>query len=234
MQIRINPEIFEQWPATTIGVVVALGIDRDAAATEALAIASAADQTIVDRLRTVDHERIGSWRDVYTKFGAKPRSYQCSVERLLKRSIDAGNLPRVSPLVDIGNAISVLHVLPTGVEDVDKLSNYLELRFASGGEAAVTVIGETEARTPKPGEVIYADSVGVVCRRWNWKETPRTMVSATTVNAAFIFEITRDEDARALDSAVHRVVEIFERSAQSCTKFMLNQRTPNFTVCSDA
>ncbi|MER8772928.1 hypothetical protein NKH63_30220 [Mesorhizobium sp. M0960] len=33
---------------------------------------------------------------------------------------------------------------------------------------------------PEPGEVIWCDDAGVTCRRWNWRQGRRTMVTVDT------------------------------------------------------
>lgn len=61
---------------------------------------------------------VAAWRDCYRSFGAKPQRTRNSVEALLRR-VESG-LPRVNRLTDIYNAISVLHQLPVGGEDLNR------------------------------------------------------------------------------------------------------------------
>ena len=73
------------------------------------------------------------------------------------------------------------------------------------------LLGEPEARPPKPGEVIYRDRAGAICRRWNWKEADRTKLTEATRNAVLVVEgmppVTRDELAAALEELAKRVRE---------------------------
>ena len=62
------------------------------------------------------------------------------------------------------------------------------LTFATGDEPPVHLLGEPEARAPKPGEVIYRDDLGTLCRRWNWKEAERTKLTAATRHAFLVIE----------------------------------------------
>ena len=72
------------------------------------------------------------------------------------------------------------------------------------------LLGEAEERSPKPGEVIYKDELGAICRRWNWKEADRTKLTEETRNAVLVLEaippITKPElegAANSLSRLVH-------------------------------
>jgi DNA/RNA-binding domain of Phe-tRNA-synthetase-like protein len=52
----------------------------------------------------------------------------------------------------------------------------------------VRLLGEPEERPPYPGEVIYKDDLGALCRRWNWKEADRTKLTPETRRAILVFE----------------------------------------------
>ena len=38
------------------------------------------------------------------------------------------------------------------------------------------------------GEVVWRDDEGVTCRRWNWRQTPRTRISVATTDIWFVLE----------------------------------------------
>jgi len=47
----------------------------------------------------------------------------------------------------------------------------------------------SEAREEaRPGEVIYRDDQGVLCRRWNWRECDRTKMTGDTRNVCLVVE----------------------------------------------
>ncbi|MGW8704697.1 B3/B4 domain-containing protein [Brevundimonas sp. NPDC055812] len=62
---------------------------------------------------------LDAWRDAYRAFGGKPQRTPCSVEALRKRAQRDGNLPPVSAVVDLYNAVSLRYALPIGGEDAD-------------------------------------------------------------------------------------------------------------------
>ncbi|MFF7178684.1 phenylalanine--tRNA ligase beta subunit-related protein [Streptomyces sp. NPDC008121] len=141
---------------------------------------------------------IAAWRAAYSAFGAKPSRTRNSAEALAKRALADGGLPRINRLVDAYNAISVAHLIPVGGEDLDRIQGEMRLLRAAGDEPFVTMAGgEETVEHPEPGEIVWRDDAGVTCRRWNWRQGPRTRIEETTVNAIFLLEslapMTHDE-----------------------------------------
>jgi DNA/RNA-binding domain of Phe-tRNA-synthetase-like protein len=129
---------------------------------------------------------IAAWRAAYRGFGVKKTSYRSSVERLIKRVLAGGELPRINGLVDLYNCVSLTYGQCLGADDFDKTSGDLAFRFARGGDTFVDMSaepGEHPNDPPKDGEVVYADSRHVLCRRWNWRQDARTVVTPETKNA---------------------------------------------------
>lgn len=122
---------------------------------------------------------IAAWREAYRSFGAKPQRTRNSVEALLRRA-ETG-LPHVNRLTDIYNAVSVLHQIPLGGEDLNCYAAPPRLLRAMGTEAFDTAAGgEAVVEYPEPGEVVWCDDEGVTCRRWNWRQARRTQLRADT------------------------------------------------------
>jgi DNA/RNA-binding domain of Phe-tRNA-synthetase-like protein len=60
---------------------------------------------------------------------------------------------------------------------------------ASGEEPFETTRdGQQTIETVEPGEVIWRDDRGVTCRRWNWRQTPRTRLDVGTTAMWFVLE----------------------------------------------
>jgi len=150
--------------------------------------------TAVDEL-----PHVAAWRAAYRAFGAKPQRTRNSVEALLRRA-EAG-LPRVNRLTDIYNAVSVLHQIPLGGEDLNCYIGPPRLLRADGTEVFDTVAGgEAAVEHPEPGEVVWCDDTGVTCRRWNWRQARRTQLRDDTTAALFILDVldpVTDDDAIA-------------------------------------
>jgi DNA/RNA-binding domain of Phe-tRNA-synthetase-like protein len=130
---------------------------------------------------------IAAWREAYRAFGAKPQRTRNSVEALMRRA--ASGLPRVNRLTDIYNAVSVLHQLPLGGEDLTRYTGAPQLIRATGTEPFdTTADGATVIEHPEPGEVVWCDDAGVTCRRWNWRQARRTQLRDDTTTALFIMD----------------------------------------------
>jgi DNA/RNA-binding domain of Phe-tRNA-synthetase-like protein len=130
---------------------------------------------------------VAAWREAYKAFGTKPQRFRNSLEALLRRV--EGGLPRVNRLTDIYNAISVIHQVPLGGEDLDRYAGPPRLIRATGDEPFdTTADGEEVVEHPEPGEIVWCDDTGVTCRRWNWRQARRTGLTDTTTTAIFIMD----------------------------------------------
>ena len=127
---------------------------------------------------------VAAWRAAYKGFGIKQTRYRSSVERLVKNVLAGRPLARVNSFVDLYNAVSLAHVLPLGADDFDKLTPPFAFRYAREGDSFIDMAeaGE-EPEAPKPGEVVFADAAHVLCRRWNWRQDARTIVTPQTKRA---------------------------------------------------
>jgi len=143
ISLAISAEVAEAFPGYRAGVVWADGL----AGAPASALPDVAPAPL-------DHPHLAAWRDAFRSFGAK--RHRCSAEALIAR----GELPRINPLVDRYNAVSVRWAVPVGGEDLDHVVPPVRLIFATGDEPF-----DGDSEHPRAGEVVWADAVGVTCRR---------------------------------------------------------------------
>jgi DNA/RNA-binding domain of Phe-tRNA-synthetase-like protein len=143
---------------------------------------------------------VAAWREAYRAFGAKPKRTRNSLEALLRRA--ASGLPRVNRLTDIYNAVSVLHQIPLGGEDLACYAGPPRLVRAAGDELFDTVAdGIAVTEHPEAGEVVWRDDAGVTCRRWNWRQARRTQLREDTTTALFILDALDPVTGEALHAA---------------------------------
>ena len=210
---QVDPEVFALRPdyramlLAVDGVVAGPSDDRSDALLQAAERAAA---NAIGDLRVEDLPHVASWRDAYRAFGAKPQRTRNSLEALLRRSPDG--LPRVNQLTDVYNAISVMHQVPVGGEDLARYVGAPRLSRATGVEVFATVAGGADVvEHPDPGEVVWCDDEGVTCRRWNWRQGRRTQLTEQTTSALFILDALDPMSDDALDAATDDLVTQLER-----------------------
>ena len=177
----------------------------DSASDELLRRAEAAVRQQLRDQPTEELPHIAAWREAYRAFGAKPQRTRNSVEALSRRA--EGGLPRINRLTDLYNAVSVLHQLPVGGEDLSRYCGAPQLIRATGSEPFDTVadgVGVTEH--PDAGEVVWCDDAGVTCRRWNWRQARRTQLTENTTTALFILDALDPMTGEQLNDAADDLV----------------------------
>src|SRR5689334_17008552 len=143
---------------------------------------------------------VAAWREAYRAFGAKPQRTRNSLEALLRRA--PSGLPRVNRLTDCYNAVSVLHQIPVGGEDLTRYTGVPRLTRATGDEPFdTTADGVAVIEHPDSGEVVWCDDAGVTCRRWNWRQARRTQLREDTTTALFILDALDPVTGEALHAA---------------------------------
>jgi DNA/RNA-binding domain of Phe-tRNA-synthetase-like protein len=153
---------------------------------------------------------VAAWREAYRAFGAKPQRTRNSLEALLRRA--ASGLPRVNRLTDCYNAVSVLHQIPVGGEDLTRYAGPPRLIRAAGDEPFDTAAdGVPVIEHPDPGEVVWCDDAGVTCRRWNWRQARRTQLRQDTSTALFILDALHPVTGQALHAAADDLLARLDR-----------------------
>lgn len=199
---RIEDDFWALFPEARIGTILARRLDNRRGAEEARRLLDGAARAAAATLgeeEVADHAAVAPWRAAYRAFGAKPSKYRSSIEGLL-RSAKGGGVRSVNPLVDLYNAVSLRHGLPCGGEDLAAVRGAIRLGRAEGGEAFVP-LGAAEPAPPWPGEVVYRDDEGVICRAWNWREAERTKLTDATRDAFLCLEALPSAGRERLEAA---------------------------------
>jgi DNA/RNA-binding domain of Phe-tRNA-synthetase-like protein len=170
---------------------------------------------------------IAVWRRAYRAFGIKKTSYRSSVERLVKNVLAGRELPEINSFVDAYNAVSLKHVMPAGADDLDRVAGDLAFRYSRPGDSFVDMaVGEEGSDAPaddppKEGEVVYADAEKVLCRRWNWRQDARSLVTPSTRRAVVTVQFNGAGD---FDAAVADLVDLIGRFAGGRTAIAIADR----------
>ena len=76
--------------------------------------------------------------------------------------------------------------------------------MAAGEDGA----GASAEDPPKEGEVVYADAEKVLCRRWNWRQDARSLVTPETRRAVVTLQANGEG---ALEAAIDDLVDLAGR-----------------------
>lgn len=165
----------------------------------------------VNRLSQVSEGQmpeVSAWRRAYSQMGLKPTKYRSAAEALLRRFKREEDLPRLHPLVDLCNAVSLAFALPVAVFDLARVDSYLEVRHADGSEKYQAFSGQVEH--PDPNEIIFADAAGQVhARRWTFRQSRRSVIGPETARVLIVSEAlheSAESDVRSLIDALEEEI----------------------------
>lgn len=184
MFFSIQRELFDVLPDLTIGVVVAKGVDNRHSSSE---IEELLDQTISELKKNFniekpqDHPRIKPWRTAFSKLGISGSKFPSSIESMTRRILRGDPFPRINPLVDLYNSISLKYLVPMGGHDIDTLKGDIYLKFAEGWERFTPMGGDETMIVPK-GELVYRDAQDVLTRNWVWRQCEKDKATENTKN----------------------------------------------------
>jgi DNA/RNA-binding domain of Phe-tRNA-synthetase-like protein len=195
----ISDEIFSLFPEYVRGVVLAYDVTITKSPPSLTEMLRAAEASVRGRLSLEEltaHPRIASWREAFRKAGIKPSEFRASIEAMTRRVLRQQELPSINALVDIGNILSLRHLLPIGSHAIDVLTRDITLCKASGEEEFVP-FGSEHAEHPDPGEIVFKEGNTVLTRRWSWRQGNHTLTLPTTtaveINVDGLSPVTEEE-----------------------------------------
>ncbi|MEV7796618.1 phenylalanine--tRNA ligase beta subunit-related protein [Streptomyces sp. NPDC087512] len=231
---RISPAVADAFPDTLVAVVTATGLRGHGPWPATVAALEDLERRLADgtwRPADENDPRIEAWHTAYRSFGTNPRRVRPSVDALGRRTAKRGTLPRINPAVDSYNAVSVRHGLPAGAFDLGHVTGDVEIRHADGTET-FTPLGEPDATEhPGPGEIVYADSTGVLTRHWNHRDAHRTRVTEDSAHVAFVLEtVAATRDGHLLETAADDLRDLLRPHCENTTVHHLGPARPETTV----
>jgi DNA/RNA-binding domain of Phe-tRNA-synthetase-like protein len=178
MRFSVDEKLFTLFPGLKIGALVCeidntkYGEDRLEAILEEIRNGFSSD-------KPQDHSHIKVWREAFRKLGIPAAKYYSSIESLLRRVLKGGPFPRINPIVDLYNAMSLKYLVPIGGHDIGPLDGDIALAFATGNEP-FTPMDTGEQEFVDEGEVVYKDEKEVLTRRWVWRQSNKDKTTAAT------------------------------------------------------
>jgi DNA/RNA-binding domain of Phe-tRNA-synthetase-like protein len=210
MEYQIASDIFGAYPGYSRGVVVVCDADNRRDGSKLELQLRAEEEHVRQHLGTgplVERAEVACWREAYRRFGAKPSEHRSSIESMLRRVLKPGRLQSINLLVDIGNIVSLRHLLPAGVHPLPETEPGLQLRGALPGDRFAPPDGSA-AEAPPPGEVVFAHGATVLTRRWTWRQAAGTQTLAHTRDVFFNIDGLPPADEARVRAAMRDIEEL--------------------------
>jgi DNA/RNA-binding domain of Phe-tRNA-synthetase-like protein len=231
MRFRHAETVWAACPELSSGALYAAGVDASADTGPRAAAYTARAAARLARATEGEFPEVLAWRRTFTRMGVKPTQYRCASESLLRRLRKEGSLPRIHPLVDLCNALSVAYGVPVAVLDADRIAGpLLEVRPARGDETYTAFGGGAEH--PAPGEVTFVDSAGRAhARRWTHRQSGYSAVGERTGRVLVVAEAMHDGGAEMLSELLKTVEEeVAAHWSAVTTTALLTPDAPEFVL----
>jgi DNA/RNA-binding domain of Phe-tRNA-synthetase-like protein len=233
VHFRHSEDIWRDFRELVPGVLALDGIASDASVGERVARFTAIAEARLAATPEGELPEIRAWRRAFSRMGLKPTQYRCASEALLRRFRKEGALPRIHPLIDLCNAVSLAFAIPVAVFDLARIADYVEVRRAAGSETYLAFSGEIEQ--PEPHEVIFADGAGRAhARRWTNRQSAYSAVrdetSAVLVVAEALHESAPADVGRLTDALASEIQSIWSTTPEVA---ILTASAPRFELSND-
>jgi len=229
----IADEVFGLFPGYVRGIVLAFDVSNGESPQELVQLLRAEEASVRKRLileGLAEHPQIASWREAFRSFGAKPSKFRSSIEGLIRRVLRNQELPSINALVDIGNLLSLRHLVPTGGHAIDVVTGDITLRLATGEEEFIP-FGSEEVEHPVPGEVIFVEGKTVLTRRWSWRQANHTLTLPATKAIEFNVDGLPPVKESEVKTICEEVIELVERFCGGRTRFeILSKENPGMKL----
>jgi len=221
--LRIADEVFSRFPGYIRGVVLAYGLSNKESSDELISLLRSAEASVREKVnieKLAEHPRMAPWREAYRSFGAKPTKFRPSMEAMARRVLRNQELPSINTLVDIGNIVSLSHLVPVGGHAIDVVKEDIMLRPAKGDET-FTPFGSDQVENPLPGEIIFVEGTAVLTRRWTWRQANHTLVTLTTSAIEINVDGLPPVAASEVEKACQEIEELVKKFCGGRTRYQI-------------
>ncbi len=210
MRFSIQKELFDILPDLTIGMAVAGDLDNTHPSKE---IDDLLTRSVEEMKRNFvgdkaqEHPRIKPWRTTFSKLGISGSKFQSSIEAMARRVLKGDPFPKINPLVDLYNSVSLKYLVPMGGHDLDTLEGNIYLRFAEGWEP-FTPMGGGETMTVPKGELVYRDDREVLTRNWVWRQCEKDKATERTKNIFIPIDVLGEVGKDRADEIIRELLQL--------------------------
>lgn len=187
LQFRMAPEVTAKGVSGCYSLLI--GIDqRDA---DAAAISAFVDQAVATAQEKAGDETVqadlAGYDTLHRAFGVPTRKLFAAPQTLMRYVMKRGDIPRIAPLVDLYNAVSLETGLALGAHDARQIEGDVSLRLTSGSERFHPV-GANASEAVRPGEYAYIDDANDVLCRLEVRQVEKTKVTPVTTDLFLIVQ----------------------------------------------
>ncbi|WGX76561.1 phenylalanine--tRNA ligase beta subunit-related protein [Paraclostridium bifermentans] len=203
MKFSVSSEVFEKLDNVCFGVIVAKGIDNNLVKNNIVEKLNQSIKDCEDKFKDTkvkELEGILCYRDAFKELGINPNKFMSSIEAMLTRTSKGKGLPNISPIVDLGNAVSLKYMVPLGAHDIDTLDGDIEVRFSKEGDSFIP-LGTEETEVLEDGELIYSAGDNVRTRRWIWRQSEQGKITNESKNIFFPIDGFENKNYESVISA---------------------------------
>lgn len=213
MKFSVSSEVFEKLDNVCFGVIVAKGIDNSLVKNDIIEKLNQSIKNCEDEFKDTkvkELEGILYYRDAFKELGINPNKFMSSIEAMLTRTSKGKGLPNISPIVDLGNAVSLKYMVPLGAHDIDTLEGDIEVRFSKEGDSFIP-LGTEETEILEDGELIYSAGDNVRTRRWIWRQSEQGKITDESKNIFFPIDGFIDKNYDSVISARDELASLLKQ-----------------------
>jgi DNA/RNA-binding domain of Phe-tRNA-synthetase-like protein len=172
------------------------------------AVEEAKRNFIVDKAQ--EHPRIKPWRTAFSKLSISGSKFPSSIESMARRILRGDPFPKINPLVDLYNSVSLKYLVPMGGHDLDTLKGNIYLKFADGWEPFTPMGSEEMVIVPK-GELVYRDDQEVLTRNWVWRQCEKDKATEKTRNIFIPIDVLGEVGKDRADEIIQELSGLIPR-----------------------
>lgn len=213
MKFIVEDEVFAKLDNVCFGIVVARGINNQGQNGEIDKLLDASIKFIEEKFanaKVKEAKEIAPYREAFQKLNINPNKFMSSIEAMATRIEKKKGFPKINPVVDLGNAVSLKYLVPLGAHDIDSATGDICVRFSRQGDRFIP-FGQQEEELLEPGELIYSVGDKVKTRRWIWRQSEQGKVTEVSKNIFFPIDGFKDHNYASVIAARDELAKLLQQ-----------------------
>lgn len=203
MQIKIEKEVFRNFPQTEIGIIIAdVEVNCHRKEKQKILLLDFLKKHNITINNYRNHPNLRYWQAIYKNhFKVKLNKYHSSIESLVARILKNQSIWQINNIVDLYNLHSIKSLLPIGGYDYEKINGNINLRYSIGNEIFYPLNTEKNILVEK-SHIVYSDEKIILCWLWNYNDSKYSAISNTTTKAIFFIDNFTDNKFSNIDNII--------------------------------